>query len=224
MSATNDMDSFQERKYTLFKLKTTFKKLESLKSMTFRRSIICAFIWAVSLALGIFLLITKENNMNIKSIISTFLLGAGSIGTLVSSFLSFIKLFPIKKLDTKENFDDTLVKISVHEYKVDSCETVLDSKQLEFIAKYSAEGLCKKISNEIMEKMSPFGLALNFLEKLINNLRWMNILQIIYISIMATVILVFSIISIFFIYNDSGIEVVNNGVRIVNVLSLHQFP
>ncbi|CAG8799344.1 26858_t:CDS:1, partial [Dentiscutata erythropus] len=149
MSATNDIENFQERRYTLYKLKTTFNKLERLKSMTFRRSIICAFSWTVSLALGIFLLITEENNMNIKSIISTFLLGAGSIGTLVGSFLSFIKLFPIKELDTKECFDDTLVKNSVQKHIVKSCETELSSNELENIEQHSKDGLCKNNSYEL---------------------------------------------------------------------------
>ncbi|CAG8571171.1 7383_t:CDS:2 [Cetraspora pellucida] len=175
MSTMNNSMSFQERKYTLNKLKMMFDKWENLRSVTYRRSIICAFLWTVSLVFGIFLLIL-ENNIMIKKIIPTSLLGIGSIGTLINSFLSLIKLFPIKKPD-KESIDDEIIRSSEQACNVEFYETELGPNELKTLKYIRRKGkVCegsdkdKEDVNKI-QKEHPFGLVLKFLEDLINNLQ-----------------------------------------------------
>ncbi|CAG8681877.1 1981_t:CDS:2, partial [Cetraspora pellucida] len=147
MSATNNTMSFQERKYTLNKLKMMFDKWENLRSVTCRRSIICAFVWTASLVFG-------------------------SIGTLINSFLSLIKLFPIKKPD-KESIDDEIIRSSKQALNVRLYETELASNELKTIEDIRRKGnICDDLKNvNKIQQEHPFGLVLMFLEELINNLQ-----------------------------------------------------
>ncbi|CAG8657350.1 1832_t:CDS:2, partial [Dentiscutata heterogama] len=189
MSNTNSIEylengspeSFQERRYTLYELKMTYDKWESLKLLTCRRSIICAFFWTLSLAFGIFLLILEKNTMHINSIIPASLLGIGSVGTLINNFLSFIKLFPMKKPD-KESIDDKIIKSSEQIFKVNRYETELIQEHLNTIKVLSELKVCEYIKNldkvKLIQEQQPYGLALKFFEELINNLRLTSLISI----------------------------------------------
>ncbi|CAG8644660.1 18888_t:CDS:2, partial [Racocetra fulgida] len=101
--------------------------------------------------------------------------------TLINSFLSFVKLFPTKKLD-KESIDDKIIKSSERIYPVKQCETRLDpevSKELKELSEKKICGTSNKVmqiqekTNKVMQiqEKHPFGLALKLLEELIDNLR-----------------------------------------------------
>ncbi|CAG8514072.1 13455_t:CDS:2 [Cetraspora pellucida] len=64
----------------------------------------------------------KENNMNIRNIISTSVFGIGSIATLISSFFPFMKFLPGNQLSIKEKIEEQIIECSEHIYKVEDCE------------------------------------------------------------------------------------------------------
>ncbi|KAF0537256.1 hypothetical protein F8M41_008568 [Gigaspora margarita] len=176
--------SWDERKFNFIELHRHFDKWKKLRTLYLQCSVISGVICIFSLAIGVYLFIEKSDSLQsyTVTIITTCVLGTGSLGTFAKSLTS-LKGFITENNDKKDD------------KKLDTENSSIDN-----IIERSRRNCPKKLDS--LEK-SP----LLFMKQLNQNINVMMFLRTISISLMSFSFLILTIITIILIITYSNFSI-----------------